>query len=70
VPTAHGRANAPAGAVRTVDSRYIRSFFGERRKRDRFGTPGPVTALALATDVVPDEYRRDLPCKEYLRQAW
>jgi len=30
----------------------------------------PVAAHALASDVVPDEYRRDLLCKEYLRQAW
>jgi hypothetical protein len=36
----HGRADALAGAVHAVDSRYIRSFLGECEARDRFGTPG------------------------------
>ena len=36
----HGRANAPACAVHTVDSRYTRSFFGECGERDGFGTRG------------------------------
>ena len=44
----HGHANAPAGAVHTVDSRYTGSLFGECGERGRVRDAWPVAAHALA----------------------